>query len=165
MYRACCFCRNFKSSIRIFWNVLFTRNGYESQGMEKDHRNVKKLHYFPTVFRLLSLVIFLYRAERVQRTSYRRAVKAQIALNRREDSRDTDSLRPGLSRRHSVGLCSTSHPFKIRINYDVVIKGMHTFISKPRNRAINARLLKFIGSPVASFFPLPRHPSFFMVFF
>lgn len=156
-----CFCKNFSSSIRIFWNALYTRNGTNLRGSRKIvecQETLDSWHYFPTVFRLLSLVVFLYRAEWVQWTSYRRAVKAQIALNRREDSRDTNPT--GLSRRHSVDLRSTSHPFKIRINYDVVIKGIHTFISKPRNRAINARLLKFIGSPVASF-PLPRHSSFF----
>lgn len=133
---------------------------------EKDRRMWRNFrrnlfsHYFPTVFRLLSLVVFLYRAVRVQRTSYRRAVKAQIALNRREDSRDTGLLRPGfLDDTLSASAPPRISPFNIRINYDVVIKGMHTFISKPRNRAINARLLKFIGSPVASFL-LPRHSSF-----
>lgn len=78
------------------------------------------LHYFPTVFRLLSLVVFLYRAERVQRTSYRRAVKAQIALNRREDSRDIDSIRQP-DQGFLDDTLSASAPPRIRLRSELIM--------------------------------------------
>jgi len=104
-------------------------------------------------------VTFLYRARRMQQSSYRRIVKAQIILKpRRHDSRSGLQFDPAFS---------TPIPPHVHFRLELITtwcnKGDAYFYASCGTRR-SRRLLKFIGSPVASLLLLRYSCNFLFLF-
>jgi len=106
---------------------------------------------------ILILVAFLYRARRMQQSSYRRIVKARIILKpRRRDTRSGSQFDPAFS---------TPIPPHVHFRLELITtwcnkEDAYFYASCGTRRS--RRLLKFIGSPVASLLLLrySRNPHF-----